>query len=667
MDHSSMKMNNDEHNGHSSNHIKSMNKKFWIALILTIPIILLEPLHGFESFNNKPNIFSEIIVLILGSIIYFYCGEPFFQGAKPEFKNKKPGMMSLITLGITVAYFYSIYAFLANNVFEITSHINNFWGELATLIDIMLLGHLIEMRSISASGSAVDALAKLLPDNAELVDSKGGTKSIPINQIKVSDVLRVKPGEKVPADGLIVKGATSINESLVTGESKLINKGINDKVIGGSINGNGTFELKVTQNKQNSYLSKVMHLIDNAQGSKTVTQNLANRIAGYLFYAALIIAILAFIYWIATKGINFALPIAVTVLITACPHALGLAIPLVISRSTGIAAKNGLLIRNQDSLEKSNKLKYALLDKTGTLTQGQFVLNYYHSFNPQFTDLDILSIAAGLEKQSNHPLAKGVLAKASEQSVEIPDVSDVQQKSGIGLSGTINNQKYQLVSINYVIQKSIEYDQSVFNDVSNQGNSVSFLIQNNQVIGMIGEGDQIKENSPELINYLKQIGIKPVMLTGDNANVTQSIANRLGITDYQAGLLPEDKEKLVVKFQEQGEVLFIGDGVNDAPSLSRANLGIAIGSGTDIAIESADVVLVNSDPKSVISLLKLTKKARNKMVQNLWWGAGYNIVALPLAAGILAPIGIILSPMAGAILMSISTIIVAVNAMTLKI
>lgn len=665
-----MYVTNNSHEGMSGHHMMmdmvDLNRRLWISIILTIPVVLLSPMAGMGGFNIHFS-WSPLLLVIIGSILYFYGGKPFFSGAKMEVQMKQPGMMSLITLGITVAYFYSMYSVIANNIFHTTPMVDEFFWELSTLIDIMLLGHIIEMKSVDSAGSAVDSLAKLLPSKAKVI-RHGEPVEIDVAELKIGDVVQVQAGEKIPADGKLTTGSTTVNESLVTGESKLISKGVNDEVIGGSINNDGTFEFKVDKVGNDSYLNKVMNLVMNASNDKSHTQTLADKVAGYLFYAALAGAIIGLVVWMGISGVNVALPIAVTVLIIACPHALGLAIPLVVSRSTALAAKNGLLIRDSNALEHTNKVKFVLMDKTGTLTEGNFKLNIYRSYDPKYSDDQILSLAGSLEETSSHPLAKGVMDAISTKKIKISEATNVQQIPGFGVTGDVDGEQYQLVSVKYFETHHIDFDEAKFEKlIADKNNSISFLLTHQRVIGAIGEGDEIKANSKKMVTFLRQRGIQPVMLTGDNRAIAKSVADRLGIQNYRFELLPEDKQKIVAEYQQKGQTMFIGDGVNDAPSLSRADVGVAIGAGTDVAIDSADIVLVRSDPKNVIDLFGLAQKTATKMKQNLWWGAGYNIVAIPLAAGILAPVGIMLSPMVGAVLMSLSTVVVSVNALTLKV
>uniref|UniRef100_UPI00384D4839 copper-translocating P-type ATPase n=1 Tax=Apilactobacillus timberlakei TaxID=2008380 RepID=UPI00384D4839 len=661
-DHGHMMMN---HGGHMMD-MGDLKKKFWISLILTIPIILMSPMMGMKLPFQLTFSGSDFIVLILGSILFFYCSTPFFNGAKGEIQNKKPEMMSLITLGISVAYIYSIYAVVANDILHVTPMVNDFFWELSTLIVIMLLGHWIEMNSVMNAGSAINKLSKLLPDNAHLI-SDNQTKDVSTSELSVGDNILIQAGEKIPADGTIYDGSTSVNESLVTGESRSVNKKSDDSVIGGSVNGDGTIKVKISGTGNSGYLSKVMNMVQEAQSAKSKTENLANQVASYLFYAALIVAVIAFVAWSLIKGVSFAIPVTVTVLIIACPHALGLAVPLIISRTTSIAATNGLLIRNKTSLEKINDIKYALMDKTGTLTEGKFQVNGYDSLDNNYSKDDILKIASSVEQNSNHPLATGIMEAAKQKELSLSDVNSDNQITGYGMKGTINDHEFLIVSAAYLDTNNINYDASSSKQYLEKGNSLSYVVENNKVIGFVAEGDSIKSGSKDMIKYLQSQGITPVMLTGDNESAANKVASLLGITEVKAKLLPEDKQKNVTNYQKDGKVMFIGDGINDAPSLTQSDMGIAIGSGTDVAVDSADVVLVNSNPLDVVSLVKLAKESHTKMIQNLWWGAGYNIVALPLAAGILALAGIMLDPMVGAIIMSLSTVIVALNALTLKI
>lgn len=669
MDHGHMghDMNHMDHSHMGHMHMGNLKLKFWISLILTIPIIIMSPMMGMKMPFQVTFPGSDFVVLVLGTILFIYGGYPFFTSCISEMKSKKPGMMSLITMGISVAYVYSVYAVIANDILKVTPMVNDFFWELSTLIVIMLLGHWIEMNSVMNAGSALNKLAELLPDNAHLVQSDGQTKDVSVHELSEGQTILIKSGEKVPADGTIIDGSTALNESLITGESRDVQKGVDDSVIGGSINGSGTIKVKITGTGESGYLSKVMNMVSEAQSSKSEAEDLANKVAGYLFYAALIVALIAFVTWSILDGVAYAIPITVSVLIIACPHALGLAIPLIISRMTSISATHGLLIRNKTALEGIKQIRYALMDKTGTLTQGDFKVNAYDSLDSKIDKKDVIKIAAAIEASSSHPLAQGIVQAFKDLNQAPLQAENVEEIAGSGIKGTVEGKEYQVVSSSYLDKNGIDYDQKTADKYLQQGNSLSYVVENGHVVGYIAEGDSIKPGAKDMIDFLNSQNIIPVMLTGDNQQAADKVASILGIKEVNAQLVPEDKQKLVTKYQEKGKVMFIGDGVNDAPSLTKADLGVAIGSGTDVAIESADVVLVNSNPADVINLVKLAKHARTKMIQNLWWGAGYNIIALPLAAGALSSIGIIIGPMLGAVIMSLSTVIVAINAMTLKI
>lgn len=674
-DHNHSNHSHNHHEGHDhgamdhSAHGGDFKKKFFVSLFLGIPIILMAPMMGIELPFQFTFPGSEWVVLILGTILFFYGGMPFLKGAKMELEMKNPGMMMLISLGISVAYFYSVYAFVANNFLHSSVHIMDFFWELATLILIMLLGHWIEMNAISNAGNALQKMAELLPNLATVIKEDGSTEEVTLQEVMIGQKVLVKAGEKVPTDGEILEGQTSINESMITGESKDVIKKVHDKVIGGSVNGSGAITIEVTGTGESGYLSQVMELVGSAQNEKSRVESLSDKVAKWLFYIALTVGIVAFIVWfILTKDINIALERMVTVLIIACPHALGLAIPLVTAHSTSLGAQNGLLVKDRQALEVAKKVDIIMMDKTGTLTEGNFAVNEFESFSQDYTKEEVLSLMAALEQTSSHPLAVGVLNKMEELGLSIPKASNVTNLPGIGMEGLVEGKDVKIVSISYMNQHDLPFNEKEFNELSSQGNSVSFLLVNHETIGLIAQGDQIKPDSKEMINELKAQGIKPVMLTGDNKQVANVVAKQLGIEAVHAELMPEDKEKIVKEYKEQGlVVMMVGDGVNDAPGLARAAIGVAIGVGTDVAIDSADVILVKSNPFDILHFLSLSKNTQRKMVQNLWWGAGYNIVAIPLAAGILASVGVILSPAVGAVLMSFSTVIVAINAMLLKI
>ncbi|UXR82567.1 heavy metal translocating P-type ATPase [Staphylococcus delphini] len=663
--------NHESHNHHSghAHHHGNFKAKFFVSLIFAIPIILLSPLMGV----NLPFQFtfpgSEWVVLILSTILFFYGGKPFLSGGKDEIAAKKPGMMTLVALGISVAYIYSLYAFYMNNFSSATGHTMDFFWELATLILIMLLGHWIEMNAVGNAGDALKKMAELLPNSAIKVMDNGQREEVKISEIMADDVVEVKAGESIPTDGIIVQGQTSIDESLVTGESKKVQKNQNDNVIGGSINGSGTIQVKVTAVGEDGYLSQVMGLVNQAQNDKSSAELLSDKVAGYLFYFAVSVGVISFIVWMLIQNdVDFALERLVTVLVIACPHALGLAIPLVTARSTSIGAHNGLIIKNRESVEIAQHIDYVMMDKTGTLTEGNFSVNHYESFKNDLSNDTILSLFASLESQSNHPLAISIVDFAKSKNVSFTNPQDVNNIPGVGLEGLIDNKTYKITNVSYLDKHKLNYDDDLFTKLAQQGNSISYLIEEQQVIGMIAQGDQIKESSKQMVADLLSRNITPVMLTGDNNEVAHAVAKELGISDVHAQLMPEDKESIIKDYQSDGnKVMMVGDGINDAPSLIRADIGIAIGAGTDVAVDSGDIILVKSNPSDIIHFLTLSNNTMRKMVQNLWWGAGYNIVSVPLAAGILAFIGLILSPAIGAILMSLSTVIVAINAFTLKL
>ena len=663
--------NHESHNHHSghAHHHGNFKVKFFVSLIFGIPIILLSPLMGV----NLPFQFtfpgSEWVVLILSTILFFYGGKPFLSGGKDEIATKKPGMMTLVALGISVAYIYSLYAFYMNNFSSATGHTMDFFWELATLILIMLLGHWIEMNAVGNAGDALKKMAELLPNSAIKVMDNGQREEVKISDIMTDDIVEVKAGESIPTDGIIVQGQTSIDESLVTGESKKVQKNQNDNVIGGSINGSGTIQVKVTAVGEDGYLSQVMGLVNQAQNDKSSAELLSDKVAGYLFYFAVSVGVISFIVWMLIQNdVDFALERLVTVLVIACPHALGLAIPLVTARSTSIGAHNGLIIKNRESVEIAQHIDYVMMDKTGTLTEGNFSVNHYESFKNDLSNDTILSLFASLESQSNHPLAISIVDFAKSKNVSFTNPQDVNNIPGVGLEGLIDNKTYKITNVSYLDKHKLNYDDDLFTKLAQQGNSISYLIEDQQVIGMIAQGDQIKESSKQMVADLLSRNITPVMLTGDNNEVAHAVAKELGISDVHAQLMPEDKESIIKDYQSDGnKVMMVGDGINDAPSLIRADIGIAIGAGTDVAVDSGDIILVKSNPSDIIHFLTLSNNTMRKMVQNLWWGAGYNIVAVPLAAGILAFIGLILSPAIGAILMSLSTVIVAINAFTLKL
>lgn len=664
-----MDMSNDHGSGGHMMHMGNLKRKFWVSLIVTIPILLLSPMMGMHTAFQITFPGSGWVVLLLATFLFFYGGQPFLSGAAMELRMKNPAMMTLIAMGIAVSYLYSLYAFISNNFIQGAEYKMDFFWELVTLIVIMLLGHWIEMRAVGNAGNALRKMAELLPGSAHLVGEDGETKDVPLQQVAVGQSVMVKAGEKVPVDGKVLSGETTVNEAMVTGEAKGVEKKAGARVIGGSINGNGTITVRVTGTGESGYLAQVMKLVGEAQQEKSRAESISDKVAKALFYVALFAGILAFVVWlIVDDSLNIALERMVTVFIIACPHALGLAIPLVVARSTSLGATRGLLIRNRNALEKARKVTVVTIDKTGTLTEGDFRVTAVEALAEGWKEMRVLRAMAALEAGSNHPLATGIIAEAKTRGVPIPRVENVTVIEGTGLSGTVDGVPVKIVTATYIDKQGLSYDKGLFNRLAGEGNSVSFLVVNDSVAGLVAQGDQVKPEAEQTIVELRKENIRPVMLTGDNAASASAIASRLGITDVHASLLPENKDGVVAAYQQRGEVvMMVGDGVNDAPALARADVGVAIGAGTDVAIDSADVVLVRSNPYDIILFFALAKNTTRKMIQNLWWGAGYNILAIPLAAGVLAPVGIILSPALGAVLMSLSTVIVAINAMMLKV
>ncbi|MFH5811138.1 heavy metal translocating P-type ATPase [Companilactobacillus sp. FL22-1] len=643
-----------------------LKQKFWLSLVLAIPVFILSPFMGLHLPFQFQFPGSDWIVLILSSVLYFYGGKPFLTGAKGELAQKKPAMMTLITMGISVAYIYSLYAFVMNDLLHSTTKIMDFFWELASLIVIMLLGHWIEMKSTMSAGNALQKIASLVPDQVHLIHENEVTDQ-DISMVKKGDIIEVRAGESIPLDGHITAGSGYINESLITGESKAVKKAIASSVVGGSINGDSTIKVQVDKTTSEGYLSQISQLVSDAQNNRSKTQKLADKVSGWLFYAALTAGILSFIYWLIFGNMNTALNRLVTVLVIACPHALGLAIPLVMSRSTSIAATNGLIIRDNQAMENSKKIDYIAMDKTGTLTEGKFTVNGLQSIDSSIDDQKLLAIIAGIEKGSSHPIAQSVLDYVQTKQVSIASVENVKALKGYGMSATLAGEKYYLVNMKYLNENRVLVDKELVKNYSDQGNTISYLLHDKQVLGFIALGDTIKPNTIEFIKDLKSRHITPIMLTGDNKEAAAIMAQQMGIDEFKAELLPEDKHQVIKQLELAGHhVMMVGDGINDAPSLAAATIGVAIGAGTDVAIDSADVVLYNSDPFDIIKFLKLSQNTYRKTVENLWWGAGYNIIAIPLAAGVMAGVGFVLSPAIGAVVMSLSTVVVAINALTLK-
>ena len=652
---------NMEHQHHHNHHemmIKDFKRRFFVSLIVTVPLLVLSPM--IQEWTNISIGFSgsNYVLFGLATFVYFYGGWPFLKGLIDELKERKPGMMTLIAMAISVAYIYS-----TATVFGLSG--NDFFWELATLIDIMLLGHWIEMRSVLSASNALEELAELMPNTAHLLRG-GEIIDIEINQLKTKDIILIKPGEKIPADGIILKGNSSINESMLTGESKPVEKDKGDKVIGGSINNDGSLEVEVEGTGEDSYLSKVIELVKSAQESKSKTQNLADRAAFWLTIIALSAGFTTLIVWyLLTKDFTFAIARMATVMVITCPHALGLAIPLVVAASTAQSAKNGLLIKNRTQFENSRKIDTLVFDKTGTLTYGEFGVNFIEIFDDDYSEEQIIELAATLESNSEHPIATGIIERQKELGLSSLDMEDFEAIKGKGVRGRVGGKDTMVVSPGYLKESNIEVPRELpAHDVSTN----VFLLIEGKLTAAIGLSDRIREESYDAIKRLKKEGIKTWMLTGDNEKTAKQVSEELGLDGYFAEVLPEQKQEKIKELQSQGNfVAMTGDGVNDAPALAQADVGIAVGSGTDVAAETADIILVNSNPEDIVALIDFGKATYRKMRQNLIWATGYNVIAIPLAAGVLSGVGVVISPAIGAILMSLSTIIVAINAKLLKL
>ena len=657
-------------------HGANLKRRFFVSLVLTIPVLLLSSPMGLALPITLSFPGSDWLVAVLATVLFAYGGWPFLRGAADELRRRAPAMMTLVALGITTAYVYSMYAFVMGSVLHADDMRMGFFWELATLIVIMLLGHWIEMRAVMGAGDALKEMAELLPAQAHVLQEDGSYADVPLDEVQVGQTVMVEAGEKVPADGEVTDGSSSVNEALVTGEARAVEAEAGDMVFGGSQNGDGTLYVRVTGTGQSGYLAQVMRLVSEAQQEKSHAEVLSDKVARWLFYAAVAVGLAAFAAWlVVTRSVDDAVTRMVTVFVIACPHALGLAIPLVAARSTSLGARNGLLVRRRRALETAPRVNVVMMDKTGTLTEGDFRVAEVRaagkregSASGSDADECVLALMAGLEQSSSHPLAASIVAEARERGVRPVDVRDVQAVAGVGVKGTLDDGSHALIAnARYLDEQGIPYERAAFDELAGRGLTVSYLVVDGEVCGVAAQGDQIKPTARQAVRELKARGVVAVMLTGDNEAAARSVARTLGIDEFRAGLLPQDKVKLVQQRRDAGDVvMMVGDGINDAPALARADVGVAIGAGTDVAIDSADVVLVKSDPEDIVRLLDLGTNTTRKIKQNLWWGAGYNIVAIPLAAGVLAPVGILLSPAAGAVLMSQSTVIVAVNAMTLK-
>lgn len=669
----SMKHDHDAHGGHShanndvpmgmaghDHHrmmIRDFRKRFWVSTLISIPILIFSPmLQEFFGYDwllpgNQWWLFG------LSSFVYFWGGWPFLKGFVNELKARNPGMMTLIAMAISVAYFYS-----SATVFGLEGE--DFFWELATLIDIMLLGHWLEMKSVLGASKSLQLLVSMMPSEAHRV--KGDeVEDVKLEELEKDDIILIKPGEKVPADAVIVEGESYLNESMLTGESKPVKKGMDQKVIGGSINGNGSMRAKVEHTGKDSYLNKVIKMVEEAQKTKSRMQSLSDRAAKWLTYLALTVGFGTLIVWLML-GFPFvyALERMVTVMVIACPHALGLAIPLVVAISTAISAQNGLLIRNRTAFEESRKISALLFDKTGTLTKGDFGVTRIESVNDKFSNDEILRLASALEQSSEHPIAVGIIKKVKEGKVAIPKPENFNAITGKGVEANVEGKKVKVVSPGYLRDEKINIPEDAFSDAAE---TVVFVVIDGKLAGYISLADEIRPESAEAIKIFKKNNIKVLMATGDNDKTAKAVSDKLGLDGYYAEVLPHQKVEIVKELQNKGEfVAMTGDGVNDAPALAQANVGIAVGSGTDVAAETADIILVNSNPQDIAHLILFGKATYRKMIQNLIWATGYNAFAIPLAAGVLYSSGFVLGPAVGAVFMSLSTIIVAINAQLLK-
>lgn len=647
----------DKHAGHSPEMFK---RRFFICLVLTIPILYFEPMFQ-EWFGYQAIQFpgSTWIGPILAIIIYFYGGWVFLVGAWREL-HSRIGMMTLIALAITVAFVYSLAVSLGLRGMP-------FYWELATLVDVMLLGHWIEMASVQGASRALEHLAKLVPSVAhKFVD--GRTEDVPVNELIEEDLILIRPGEQVPIDGEVTEGASSVNEAFLTGESRPVTKQVSDEVVAGAVNGEGALTVKVTRTGEQTTLSQIMRLVDEAQTSRSRYQALADQLAYWLTIIAIAVGTLTFIVWARVgPDLAFAINRAVTVLVITCPHALGLAIPLVIVNATAMSAKHGILVRSREAFERARNIQAIAFDKTGTLTEGRFGVQRIYTNGIEETEA--LAIAAALEALSEHPLAQAMVQEADRRQVKLAKASDFQAIPGSGVEGTVNSQRFRVGRPEWTQELNLQFPtvlQQGLEQAESRGESAIVLMDNRQVLAVFGLADQVREQAREAVEKLREMEVQVVMITGDAEAVAKTVADDLGIDRYYARVLPQDKASIIRRLKQEKPTAFVGDGINDAPALTESDLGIAIGAGTNVAIESADLVLVKSNPLDATYALKLAKATYNKMIQNLFWATGYNIIGIPLAAGVAAPLGILLSPAVGAIFMSVSTVVVSINAMLLR-
>jgi Cu2+-exporting ATPase len=649
---------------HHAMMVEDFKRRFWISLLLTIPILALSPMIqewlGIGDALRFPG--DAVILFLLSSAVFFYGGYPFYRGLAGELARRQPGMMTLIGVAIINAYLYS--SVVVFSLFGITGKI--FYWELATLIDVMLLGHWVEMRSVMGASMALEELAKLIPSTAHRITAEGGTEDVSIEDLSAGDLFLVKPGERVAADGTVLEGETSVDESMLTGESRPVPKSEGSEVIGGSINGEGSITVRVEKTGEESFVSQVIGLVRKAQESKSRTQNVADRAAFWLTIIALGGGAITLAVWFGVLGqeFGFALERSVTVMVITCPHALGLAIPLVVTVSTALAAKNGFIIRNRTPFENARNIEAVVFDKTGTLTEGRFGVTDVLEISGDCGEETLARYAASLESRSQHPIAQGITAYEKEY---LP-VDDFRSIPGKGVGGTIEGREVMVVSTGYLREQGLILEDERIATLSAEGKTVVFVLIEREICGAIALADVIRPESKETVAKLAAKGIRCMMLTGDRKEVAEWVAEKIGLEEYFAEVLPQEKSEKIRSIQERGLVVaMVGDGVNDAPALAQADVGIAIGAGTDVALETADIILVKSNPGDVVKVIALGQATYRKMVQNLVWATGYNAFAIPLAAGVLAGAGFILSPAVGALLMSLSTVIVAVNARLLSL
>ena len=641
--------------------VDDFRRRFWVSLALTVPVLatseMIQHLLGLRGAVAFPG--HRYVEFAFASGVYLYGGWPFLTGLVDELRRRLPGMMTLVALAITVAYVYS-----ALVVFGLPGSV--FFWETATLIDIMLLGHWIEMRSVLGASRALEQLVRLLPAEAHRVRADGSVEEVPIDVLRPGDQVLVKPGEKIPTDGRIVRGRTSVDQAMLTGESQPVEKSEGDEVIGGAVNGEGAVTIDIRRTGADTYLSQVIELVRKAQETRSHTQDLANRAALWLTLTAIAGGTLTLVAWLgAGREFSFALERMVTVMVITCPHALGLAVPLVVAVSTALSAHQGLLIRDRSAFERARELDAVVFDKTGTLTQGRFGVTDVIPLDRR-TEHEVLRLAAALESRSEHPVAAGIVRAARERSAQYQAPEGFAAIPGKGAQGRVDGVSVKVVSPGFLKEHGLAVTDARVTRVAEQGKTVVFVLADEKPVGAIALADIVRRESREAVQRLKAMGIKPIMLTGDSAAVARSVATERGLDDYFAEVLPDQKAAKIAEVKGRGlTVAMVGDGVNDAPALVAADVGIAIGAGTDVAIEAADVVLVRSDPRDVPALVQLARATYRKMVQNLWWATGYNAVAIPLAAGVLARAGILLSPALGAALMSASTVVVALNAQLL--